>query len=70
MKIQKRFLRKYKDKDYYKYMINIPPMIIKEANLNYGQDLEIAVEKGNIVLKKKGKTVKEDKKNKEDKKRK
>ncbi|MBU2576334.1 MAG: hypothetical protein KKF50_01295 [Nanoarchaeota archaeon] len=53
MKLQKRFLRKYKDKDYYKCVINIPPMIIKEANLDYGQELEIAVEKGRIILKKK-----------------
>ena len=59
MKIQKRFLRKYKDKDYYKYMVNIPPLAIKEAGLDYGQELEIAVEKGKIVLKKK------DKKNKQ-----
>ena len=55
MKIQKRFLRKYKDKNYYKYMVNLPPMIIKEAGLEYGQELEIAVEKGRIVLKKKSK---------------
>ena len=55
MKIQKRFLRKYKDKNYYKYIVNIPPMIIKEAGLDYGQELEIAVEKGRIVLKKKSK---------------
>lgn len=55
MKIQKRFLRKYKDKDYYKYMVNIPPLIIKEAGLEYGEDVEIKVEKGKIVLKKKNK---------------
>jgi len=30
-------------------------MIIKEAGLEYGQELEIAVEKGRIVLKKKSK---------------
>jgi len=50
MKIQKRFLRKYKDKDYYKYVINIPPMILKEAGLGYGEDVEIKAEKGKIVL--------------------
>ena len=53
MKIQKRFLRKYKDKDYYKYVVNIPPMIIKEAGLEYGEDVDIKVEQGKIVLKKK-----------------
>ena len=45
MKVQKRFLRKYKDKDYYKYMINIPPLVLKEAGLDYGEDLEIKAEK-------------------------
>ncbi len=53
MKIQKRFLRRYNDKDYYKCMVNIPPMIIKEAGLEYGEDLEIKAEKGKIILKKK-----------------
>jgi formylmethanofuran dehydrogenase subunit D len=53
MKIQKRFLRKYKDKDYYKYVVNIPPFIIKESGLAYGEEVEIKAEKGKIVLKKK-----------------
>jgi len=53
MKIQKRFLRKHKDKDYYKYIINIPPKILKETGLKYGEELEIKTEKGKIVLKKK-----------------
>jgi len=55
MKIQKRFLRKYKDKDYYKYIINLPPMILKETGLKYGEELEIKTEKGKIILKKKSK---------------
>ena len=55
MKIQKRFLRKYKDKDYYKYMINLPPMVLKETGLKYGEELEIKTEKGKIILKKKPK---------------
>jgi len=55
MKVQKRFLRKYKDKDYYKYMVNIPPMVLKESGLEYGEDIEIKAEKGKIVLKKKNK---------------
>jgi len=53
MKLQKQLSKKRKNKTYYKYVINIPPMIIKEAHLNYGQELEIAVEKGNIILKRK-----------------
>ena len=55
MKLQKQLSKKRKNKTYYKYVINIPPMIIKEAHLDYGQELEIAVEKGKIVLKKKDK---------------
>ena len=53
MKIQKRFLRKYKDKDYYKYIINIPPMILKEAGFedyNNLEDFEIKAEKGKISI--------------------
>ena len=53
MKIQKRFLRKYKDKDYYKYVVNIPQMVLKEAGLEYGENIEIKAENGRIVLKKK-----------------
>lgn len=59
MKIQKRFLRKYKDKDYYKYIINIPPMVLKEAGLKYGEELEIKTEKGKVILEKKPKKIRE-----------
>lgn len=55
MKIQKRFLRKYKNKDYYKYIVNIPPIVLKEAGLKYGEELEMKTEKGRIVLGKKSK---------------
>ena len=55
MKLQKQLSKKRKNKTYYKYVINIPPMIIKEAGLEYGQDLDIKVEKGKIDLKKKDK---------------
>jgi len=55
MKIQKRFLRKHNDKDYYKYMVNIPPMILKESGIKYGEEVEIKSENGKIVLKKKEK---------------
>lgn len=53
MKVQKRFLRKYKDKDYYKYIVNIPPMVLKEAGFKDEDYLDIKVEKGKIILKKK-----------------
>jgi len=55
MKIQKRFLRKYKNKDYYKYVVNIPPLVLKEAGLKYGEDVEIKAEKGKLVFEKKRK---------------
>ncbi len=55
MKLQKRFLRKHKDKDYYKYMVNIPPMKIKEAGLEEGDELAIDVKYGKLIFKKKRK---------------
>lgn len=55
MKIQKRFLRKYNNKDYYKYMVNLPPLILKEAGIKYDEEVEIKAEKGKVILEKKGK---------------
>lgn len=55
MKVQKRFLRKYKEKDYYKYVVNIPPLILREAGFREEENIEIKAEKGKIVLKKKKK---------------
>jgi len=34
--------------------VNIPPMMLKEAGMKYGEDVEIKTEKGKIVLEKKG----------------
>ncbi|MBU0959329.1 MAG: AbrB/MazE/SpoVT family DNA-binding domain-containing protein [Nanoarchaeota archaeon] len=59
MKIQKRFLRKHNDKDYYKYVVNLPPMVLKEAGIKYGEDVEVKTEKGKIVLEKKRKAKNE-----------
>lgn len=55
MKVQKRFLRKYKEKDYYKYVVNIPPLVLREAGFGEEENIEINAEKGKIVLKKKKK---------------
>ena len=52
MKLQKRFLRKHKNKDYYKYMVNIPPMMVKEAGFEEGDDLAVDAKNGKIVIKK------------------
>lgn len=53
MKVQKRFLRKYKNKDYYKYIVNIPPLVLKEAGFEEGEKIDIEAKDGKIVLKKK-----------------
>lgn len=55
MKIQKRFLRKHKDKNYYKYIVNIPPKVLKESGIDYekGAEVEINAKKGKIVIQKK-----------------
>jgi formylmethanofuran dehydrogenase subunit D len=53
MKIQKRFLRNYNKKDYYKYIVNLPPLVLKESGIDYGEDVEIKSEKGKIIIEKK-----------------
>ena len=40
MKLQKRFLRKHNDKDYFKFMVNIPPELVEKANLKEGDELQ------------------------------
>ena len=52
MKLQKRFLRKHNKKDYYKYMVNIPPMMVKEAGFEEGQELKIEVKNGKMTIEK------------------
>ncbi len=53
MKLQKRFLRKYKEKDYFKFMVNLSPEIIKQAKLKESDELEAEVDGGVIKIKKK-----------------
>lgn len=50
MRLQKRFLRTYKDKEYYKYMINLPPELIEKAELKEGDELIPEIKNGNITL--------------------
>ncbi len=57
MKLQKRFLRTHKKKDYYKYIVNIPPLMVKEAGFNEGEELDLDVKEGKITLKKKKKDL-------------
>ncbi|AJF62452.1 MAG: hypothetical protein QT11_C0001G0303 [archaeon GW2011_AR20] len=52
MRLQKRFSSKYKDKEYYKYQVNIPEEEIRKAQLKEGDKLDIETEKHKIILKK------------------
>lgn len=52
MRIQKQLSKKRKNKVYYKYVIVIPPLQVKESNLE-GYELEAEVKDGEIKLKKK-----------------
>lgn len=52
-KLQKQISRKTKNKEYAKYVVVIPENKIKEAELREGDELEINVKKGKIVLNKK-----------------
>lgn len=53
MIIQKQLSNKRKKKTYYKYLVVIPPMKVKESGLE-GYELEAEVKDGEIKLKKKG----------------
>jgi len=53
MKLQKRFLRKYKEKDYHKFMVNLPPKVVAEAGMKEGDNLNISAQNGTIVIEKK-----------------
>jgi len=53
MKILKEKSREYGGKAYYKYKINIPEKIIKEAELKEGDELEAEVGNSEVRLRKK-----------------
>jgi hypothetical protein len=50
MKILKVKSRTYKNKDYYKYRLNIPERIINEAEISEKDELEIKTKKGKIEI--------------------
>lgn len=52
MKLQKRLSRKYKNKDYYKYLVNISEDDIKKATLKEGDELKVSVNKNKLILEK------------------
>lgn len=53
MKIIREKSREYKGKEYFKYKVNLPEKILKEAKLKYGDELGIEIKNGKIVLEKK-----------------
>lgn len=53
MKILKVKSRTYNGKNYYKYRINIPEKVMKEANLTEEDELELKTKDKEIKIKKK-----------------
>lgn len=53
MRIQKQFVSKRGDKEYYKYVLVLPESTIKDAGFKEGEELEAESKKGEIKLKKK-----------------
>ena len=53
MKLQKQLSRKVGNKKYAKWVMVIPPKIIEEAKLKEGQEMEIDVKEGKIIIGKK-----------------
>lgn len=53
MKVLKEKSREYNGKDYYKYRINIPEELLKEASIEEGDELDATAKKGEIKLRKK-----------------
>ncbi len=50
MKLQKRLSRKYKGKNYHKYILVIPKKEIKNSGFKEGQELKINSKKGEIKI--------------------
>lgn len=53
MKIQKQLSKKRENKKYYRYVINIPSEILKEAGFKESDELKAEAKKGEVRLKKK-----------------
>lgn len=52
MKIQKRLSRKYKGKEYYKYLLVLPEKELEMSGFNEGEEISIYSKKGEIRLRK------------------
>lgn len=55
MKVIKEKSREYKGKEYFKYKVNLPERILKEAKIKYGEELEVEVKNNEIIIRKKSK---------------
>lgn len=53
MKLQKQLSRKVGSKEYAKWVVVIPPEDIEKAGLKEGQELEIEIKKGSLLIRKK-----------------
>ena len=51
VKLQKQFAYKYKEKKYYKHVIVVPDDAVTELCLKGGQELELTVTKGQLIVK-------------------
>ncbi len=52
MKLQKRLSRKYKNKEYHKYVIVIPEAEVINAKLKEGDELQISSNDGELRIRK------------------
>ena len=52
MKLQKRLSRKYKNKIYHKYLVNIPEDDIYKSGLREGDNLKVSVKRNKLILEK------------------
>ncbi|MCX6750711.1 MAG: AbrB/MazE/SpoVT family DNA-binding domain-containing protein [Candidatus Pacearchaeota archaeon] len=55
MKIQKQLSKKRENKEYYRYVINLPSELLKDSGFHEGDELEAEAKKGEIKLKRKEK---------------
>jgi hypothetical protein len=52
VRIQKRLSNKRGDKEYFKYVITIPPEEFEKSGFKVGKDLNIKTSKGKIIISK------------------
>ena len=53
MRLQRQLSRVVDNKEYSKYVVVIPPKVVKKAGFHAGQEIEADAKNGRIILKKK-----------------